>query len=208
MTATYIAQNISGTSPPESFTTYMEWVYGDLNNVQGWDAIGEPLVAAYGAQNNGAYPPLDPPVNQSWADGANSTTRARYNESDRRRAEFGDFFNTYILPSSNETCSESIFAHSYHGPAGDAKTALTRMTLLVGWYNGFYSNIAGAPEIVVPIGQVQYLSPYTRIMEWQPVTVTLGVAKGCDYVLFELVDRLVEAGMLKEVLAGKVAYEV
>jgi hypothetical protein len=40
------------------------------------------------------------------------------------------------------------------------------------------------------------------------VTVALGVAKGCDLVLFDIVDKLVEAGMLKEVMAGVVAYPV
>lgn len=64
------------------------------------------------------------------------------------------------------------------------------------------------PEIVVPIGQVQYFSPYTLVNEWQPVTVAIGVAKGCDKLLFEIVDRLAEAGMLKETLPGKVAYPV
>ena len=60
----------------------------------------------------------------------------------------------------------------------------------------------------MPIGQVEYFSPFTSRMEWQPVTVALGAAKGCDLVLFELVDRLVEAGLLVETLAGKTAYPV
>jgi hypothetical protein len=65
---------------------------------------------------------------------------------------------------------------------------------------------AGIPEIVVPIGQVEYFSPYTLKTEMQPVTVALGVAKGCDLVLFDLVDKLAAAGLLVEVLPGKIAY--
>lgn len=58
-----------------------------------------------------------------------------------------------------------------------------------GWYDGVYTDYAGMPEIVVPVGQAQYWSAYTRKVEWQPVTVALGVSKGCDAVLFEIVER-------------------
>jgi hypothetical protein len=40
------------------------------------------------------------------------------------------------------------------------------------------------------------------------VTVALGVSKGCDKVLFEIVDRLREKGLLRETKAGKVAYVI
>ncbi|KAK0724641.1 hypothetical protein B0H67DRAFT_641154 [Lasiosphaeris hirsuta] len=78
--------------------------------------------------------------------------------------------------------------------------------LTSGWYGGVYTNYAGTPEIVVPIGQVQYWSAYAQRLEWQLVTVALGVAKGCDLLLFELVDRLAAAGLLKETLPGVVAF--
>jgi hypothetical protein len=42
--------------------------------------------------------------------------------------------------------------------------------------------------------------------EWQPAAVPFAAAKGYDLQLFELVDRFVELGILREVLPGKVAY--
>jgi hypothetical protein len=36
--------------------------------------------------------------------------------------------------------------------------------------------------------------------------VAFAAAKGCDMQLFELVESLAELGLLKETLAGKVAY--
>lgn len=208
ITESFVEGNASQTNPPESPTLFMANVYSDQNNVQCWDEIGEPLTAAYGAISGreGASPPVDPPVNLTFVDGQNETTRARYPESQRRRQVFGDWFNEYMLPSNNETCSEYLFAHSYHIPPTTVKTDPAQANLVPGYYDGLYTNYAGTPEIVVPIGQIEYESKYTKRTEWQTVTVALGVAKGCDLVLFDIVDRLTEAGLLKEVMAGVVGY--
>lgn len=204
----FLEANVSKTSPPEPYTDWLHYVYSDQNNVQCWDDIGEPLTAAYGSMSGreGASPPVDPPVNLSFVDGQDPVTRARYPESQRRRQVFGDWFNEYMLPSNDETCSEYLFAHSYHIPPTTIKTDPAKAELPLGFWDGIYSNYAGSPEIVVPIGQIQYESAYTKRTEWQTVTVALGVAKGCDLVLFDIVDKLTEAGLLTEVMAGVVAY--
>jgi Asp-tRNA(Asn)/Glu-tRNA(Gln) amidotransferase A subunit family amidase len=210
ITKSFLEANVSGTSPPQPPSDFMTYVYADQNNVQCWDEIGEPLTAAYGAMpgREGASPPVEPPVNFTFVDGQDPETRARYPESQRRRKAFGDWFNTNMLPTNNETCSEYLFAHSYHIPPTTVKTDPAVAAMVPGYYDGLYTNYAGTPEIVVPIGQIQYESTYTKRTEWQTVTVALGVAKGCDLVLFDIVDKLVEAGMLKEVMAGVVAYPV
>jgi hypothetical protein len=210
MTEAFLAENVSATDPPQNQSTWLYNVYSDQNNVQGWDAIGAPLFRDFAAIPGleGASPPLEPPVNQSWADGQDPVTRARYPESQRRRKAFGDWFNEAVLPSSEETCSEFLFAHSYHIPPNTVKTDAAKTTHVIGWYDGLYVNYAGTPEIVVPIGQIEYHSAYTNRTEWQTVTVALGVAKGCDRVLFDVVDKLTEAGMLQEVMAGMLAYPV
>ncbi|KAK3316257.1 amidase signature domain-containing protein [Apodospora peruviana] len=210
MTAAFLSANISQTSPPETMTDFMRYVYSDQNSVQCWDQIGSPLAEAFSQipGQKGAFPPVDPPVNISFADGQNATTRARYPESQRRRQVFGEWFNRVVLPANRETCSEYIFAHTYHGLPTTVKTDPATARLTGGWYDGVYTNYAGTPEIVVPVGQVQYWSAYTQRLEWQPVTVALGMAKGCDLLLFELADRLAEKGLLREVLPGMVAYAV
>jgi hypothetical protein len=124
------------------------------------------------------------------------------------REVFGEWFNKYILPENNETCSEYWFAHTYHTSPNTIKTDPVTARLTGGWYDGVYTNYAGTPEIVVPIGQVQYWSSFTWKMEWQPVTVALGVSRGCDAVLFEIVDRLTVVASLKGTKRGRVAYDV
>jgi hypothetical protein len=136
VTAEFLAANVSETSPAEDMTTYMAYVYSDQNSVEGWDEIGAPLTELYKSLNNGASPPVDPPVNISWADGQNATTRARFPESQARRVNFETFYNEKILPSDEETCSESIFAHSYHLPPALSKVTPSVTALTIGWYNG------------------------------------------------------------------------
>jgi Asp-tRNA(Asn)/Glu-tRNA(Gln) amidotransferase A subunit family amidase len=192
----------------ETFESYYFYVYQDQNSAQSWDLIGKPLAEAYGAANDGAFPPLDPAVNLTWADGVNATTRARYNESVHRREQYAEWFNTYILPTNTETCTSAIVAHSLHVPPSTVKVDQTKVHLVEGYGNGLEASFAGFPEIVVPIGQIEYYSHFTRKMEWQPVTVAFAAAVGCDVVLFDLVDKLAEAGLVEEVMTGKVAYPV
>lgn len=206
------ARNVS------SLNDYFYTTYQDQNSAQSWDLIGAPLAEAYAAKHgNGTYPPLDPVVNMTWADGVNATTRLRYAEAVRKREEYATWFNTYILPnttidsqasnSSQLNCA-TIAAHSLHVPPSTVKYDQTPFALVRGYGNGMQASFAGFPEIVVPIGQVQYYSPFTRTEEWQTVTVALAAPRGCDTTLFGLVDELAARGLLKEVKTGKTAYDV
>ncbi|KAJ4301513.1 hypothetical protein N0V90_003606 [Kalmusia sp. IMI 367209] len=190
----------------QSISEYMTYVYSDQNSIQFYNEIGRELNELYGAYNNGSHFPADPMVNASWHDALNSTTQARLPESIRKRKLFSSWFNTHILPSSNSTCSESIFVHSYHTAPATEKITKRPVGLTTYYYNGVWANYADIPEIVVPIGQVRYVSPYTLREEWQPVTVAFAAAKGCDLQSFRLVEQLEALGLLKETLPGKVAY--
>lgn len=203
MTSTWISD---GPMPNQSIASYMQYVYSDQNSVQFYEKIGLELDELYGAYNNGSHFPADPMVNSSWYDALNATTQARLPQSVSKREAFASWFNTHILPASNATCSESIFAHSYHIAPGNEKVTPTDPGVASYYWNGVFVNYAGIPEIVVPIGQIRYHSRYTEREEWQPVTVAFAAAKGCDLQLFELVEKLEELGMVKETLAGKVAY--
>jgi Asp-tRNA(Asn)/Glu-tRNA(Gln) amidotransferase A subunit family amidase len=196
----------TGPSDGEPMATYMSYVYSDQNSIQFYDKIGKDLAERYAAANNGSHFPSDPPVNASWYDALNETTIARLPTSIRKREMFGEWWNDNIQKPSNATCSESFFAHSYHSAPAKEKVTYRPDGVVSYYYNGVWANYAGIPEIVVPIGQIKYRSPYTLREEWQPVTVAFAAAKGCDVQLFELVDRLAGLGLLKETLAGKVAY--
>jgi len=57
--------------------------------------------------------------------------------------------------------------------------------------------------MVVPIGQATYFSNITLHNESLPVTVDFIAAKNCDGMIFQLVEDLRAAGILKATQAGQ-----
>ena len=64
----------------------------------------------------------------------------------------------------------------------------------------------GCADFTVPIGQVPYFSPVTLHEELVPVTVSMVVKRGCDFVLFDLIERLADAGVVRAVKTGRTAF--
>ena len=60
--------------------------------------------------------------------------------------------------------------------------------------------------MVVPIGQASYFSTITNHTEFLPVTVDFLAAKGCDGMIFQLVEELRAAGIVNATLAGQTIY--
>lgn len=67
--------------------------------------------------------------------------------------------------------------------------------------------MAGVPDMVIPIGQAAYNSSITLQTEYLPVAVDIVAAKGCDGMVFELVERLQRAGIVREVGTGSTLFE-
>ncbi|KEY74573.1 hypothetical protein S7711_07175 [Stachybotrys chartarum IBT 7711] len=197
----------------ETFDEYFATVYLDLNSRESWDLNGVPLFEAFGELTNGAAPPVDPSVNLTWTNGQNETIRARYNESLRRGQEFRDFYSEYILPTDNTTCSESILASTYEDALPQNRQTLIPFGVTGGSATGpFWSTVppsfGGVSEIIVPFGQMPYWSNYTRRTEYRPLSASFQAARGCDAVLFRLVDKLAEVGIISEVQTGSLAYSL
>lgn len=51
-----------------------------------------------------------------------------------------------------------------------------------------------------------YYSPVTRVTEQLPITIDLAVRRGCDLVLFNLIDGLASVGILQAVKTGREAF--
>jgi hypothetical protein len=58
----------------------------------------------------------------------------------------------------------------------------------------------------VPIGQVPYFSNITFREEMVPVTIDMVVKRGCDFMLYNLIERLADEGVLKSVKTGRTAF--
>ena len=52
------------------------------------------------------------------------------------------------------------------------------------------------PDFVIPIASVPYASTITNHTEYLPVTVDILAGRGCDGIIFSLVDALLKAGIV------------
>jgi Asp-tRNA(Asn)/Glu-tRNA(Gln) amidotransferase A subunit family amidase len=195
----------------QSYLDYFDTVYLDLNSLESWDLNGEPLTRAFGEMTDGAAPPVDPSVNLTWTNGQNETIRSRYDEAIKRGRQWRDFYSEHVNPTNPDTCSESIIAYTYYTDVPANRQDLvpfdfTGGDVTGGFWNTLPQSYGGAPEIIVPFGQVQYFSNFTRRAEYRPITASFSAARGCDAVLFKMVDGLAEAGILGEVQTGRLAY--
>lgn len=75
-----------------------------------------------------------------------------------------------------------------------------------GFSTGRISPFTEVPDMVVPIGQASYNSTITNHTEFLPVTIDFLAAKGCDGMIFQLVEDLRAAGIVNATLAGQTIY--
>ncbi|KAK5693231.1 hypothetical protein LTR17_025179 [Elasticomyces elasticus] len=182
--------------------------------------VGIPLIEAWNATFPGAgYPLLDPNPRAAFACSMN-LTEEDYEGAVSIKNEFRDYFLTNILRPDPDTCSESIMIldmgtgglPSYREQALNARAGATSLTVTQVPGGGpsvpsnYLASTAGCPEVGVPIGQVAYDSFISLQEEYIPVNVDLVAAPGCDGMLLELVRRLTELGVAKEVKTGKTAF--
>lgn len=61
-------------------------------------------------------------------------------------------------------------------------------------------------DYTIPIGQVSYFSPVTAVTEYIPVTINMIVKRGCDFMLFNMIEKLAKEGVLQTVKTGRTAF--
>lgn len=61
-------------------------------------------------------------------------------------------------------------------------------------------------DFTIPLGQVPYHSPVSNVTEQFPVSINMIVRRGCDYVLFTMIEKLAQAGIIRTVKTGKQAF--
>jgi hypothetical protein len=67
----------------------------------------------------------------------------------------------------------------------------------------YYSVQSQGPEVVIPIGEVSYMSNITNVEEKLLISIDLLAHWRCDLMLLDLVKGLADAELLKEVKTGR-----
>lgn len=191
-------------------TTFRGAASSLLNTRTQWLSVGEPLLTWYAETYDGRLPPIDPARRPGWI----ARTPERFTDEDYADAleikrSFADWMNEDFLGYSDETCSDAIWIYdvgtgglpSYREePLLVNNTAATRLNYSPPntVTNGVsYCSFAGCVDVTIPIGQVPYFSNVTQVEEQVPVAVNLVARRGCDFVIFDLITALADAGVLK-----------
>ncbi|KAF2764512.1 glutamyl-tRNA amidotransferase [Teratosphaeria nubilosa] len=164
--------------------------------------VRDPFYSDYAAKHDGRRPFVAPSSLIRWEFG-DAYPSTEVNVARANRTLFADWFASHVLVADKETCSDSLlfyigsrayayYRNQYNGPP----------SVPYGFEIGKVSPYWGGPDYVVPIGSASYSSDITLHEEVLPVSVEIMAARGCDGMMFGLVQDLVKAGILKPSVAG------
>ncbi|KAL2882192.1 hypothetical protein SGCOL_002460 [Colletotrichum sp. CLE4] len=185
---------------------------GDLLVLWTHDLITEtaqPLLAQYAP----AFPPLDEPYRGAFH--SLTVDDNVYKAAMTNRTRDAALWHEKALFSTDTSCSEAIFVYDV-GTGGiptfrsqdlnsdpGSTTPVNPTTPQAG---STVASYFGDADYTIPIGQVSYFSNVTFQDEIMPITVNLVAKRGCDFVLFNLVNDLADKGILKTVSTGQQAF--
>ncbi|KAE8152217.1 amidase family protein [Aspergillus avenaceus] len=184
-----------------------------------WHLVAKPLLTTWPNHSTLPFPPLDPIMRTKWqAQLLAPIPESDFKEALSARRQAVAWFEENVLPSSSDSCSGSLLIYDI-GPGGLPSyrewwlNMLPGTTFLYGGGGGgegvlgaSICPVFGCVDLTLPIGEVEYRSAVGLGVEMVPVTVSVVGGRGCDFVLFNLVERLAEEGVLRTVQTGRRAF--
>ncbi|KAH8593761.1 putative Glutamyl-tRNA amidotransferase subunit A [Bisporella sp. PMI_857] len=187
-------------------SSYMSTVYPILIAQQQYTQFTLPFYADYAAAHGGRKPFINPVPLIRWAYGQ-SFPPTSAEEADTKRKIFRDWWAENVSPRNDETCSDNLILYpGILGRPNYRNRYLSAPSIPTGFSINRASNFAELPDHTFLIGQAPYTSIITQQQEYLPVTVQIVAAKGCDGMLFELAEKLLEKGILKVPKTGSMTY--
>lgn len=191
---------------------------GVINSRTQWVQVAKPLITQWGEMFDGRFPPIDPARREDWHE-YNETENSleAYNEALQQKNAAVEWYEQKIQFSTPESCSESVMLYdigtgglpSYreedlnNNPNASFLAVRPKGATITG---ASICPLYGCADFTIPIGQVPYWSEVTYHYEMVPVTINMVVKRGCDFVLYNMIEKLADAGVLKSVKTGKTAF--
>ncbi|KAE8555746.1 hypothetical protein TMatcc_003017 [Talaromyces marneffei ATCC 18224] len=191
-------------SMSSDLTEAIDKIYPTIIGIEQARLVRDPFYTDYKAQHSGRRPFVNPAPRIRWGYG-DSLPNGTFQEAITNQTAFQSWIANNVLKPNPQSCSESLLVYVESA----TRTPLYRdfyrdePTIPFGSGANMISVYAGVPDMVVPIGEKTYVSQVTDLEEMSPVSVDLVAARGCDGMLFQLVDELVQVGILKKVKAGR-----
>ncbi|OHW91155.1 glutamyl-tRNA amidotransferase [Colletotrichum incanum] len=185
-----------------SLLSFINNTYEVLSAKEQARLVRDKFYADYAASNDGRLPHVNPAPLQRWALGDASSSAIM--DDLKNKTRFMNWFNEKILYHDSQYCSNSLLIYVPRTPKETSRdTYMTAPQTPKAFSTSRISVMSGVPDIVVPIGQLAYFSSVTNHTEYLPVTVDLMAAKGCDGMLFSLVEDLYKVGLIKASQPGQ-----
>lgn len=164
--------------------------------------VRDPFFADYAAAHDGRVPFIDPAptIRWNWGDTFPTTT---VDVANVNRTFFANWIADQVLIPDAETCSESLLLYVGSQASVNYRNEYKgEPNIPTGFGISRVSPFWGGPDFVLPLGSAKYYSNITMHDEYLPVTVDIMAAKGCDGMIYGLVQDLVGHGILKPSVAG------
>lgn len=195
---------------------------GVLNSMTQWQEVAKPLITEWAERYDGRFPPIDPARRPGWrAYNESYYTAERYADALATKRAAVDWFEAEVLYETPESCSESVMVWdigtgglpSYRekdlveaGAAAGEAAYLAVTPEGAGISGANLCPIYGCVDMTIPIGQVPYRSNVTLVEEMVPVTVSVVARRGCDFMLWDMFERLADEGVLRTVKTGRTPF--
>ncbi|KAF2740947.1 amidase family protein [Polyplosphaeria fusca] len=191
---------------------------GVINSWTAWTVIAKPLLTAWAALFGGRFPPIDPARRAGWISFNESMYNAdTYAEALVTKNRGVEWYEDKLQYSTPESCSESVMLYDIgtgglpsfreqilnESPDASYLAVLPETAKITG---ANICPIFGCADFTVPIGQVPYQSNVTFHEEMVPVTINMVVKRGCDFMLYNMIEKLADEGVLKTVKTGRTAF--
>ncbi|VUC34495.1 unnamed protein product [Clonostachys rosea] len=202
--------------PAVNNKTVTEGIFLPTFTYDSWRSIGKYLVDKWSSSfPTAGFPPFDNRTRASYMSESEVTDQV-YQEKLDGKAAWKAYAEKNILGPSNETCSDGImlmhsggnglpsYREEYLNEQPGAGFLVVRNPPLLN--PCIISPLMNAPQIDIPIGQAPYKSVISLQDEYLPVVIDLMASPGCDYMLYDLVSKLQEEGLIKTVKTGRLAF--
>ncbi|KAK7461377.1 hypothetical protein VKT23_008554 [Stygiomarasmius scandens] len=200
--------------------TFVNETYPTLIAFYQWTNVGKPLFDDYAALNGGRNPHINPQVKFRWEfgesqglDGYNAELAKRETFENWTMSHFSRVRRVFICTREPTITHALLLGAQWDTRSINAGTYSSRETYFsgspsipFGFSSGRASSLARVPEVVVPIGQIPFNSTISGIEEQLPVSISLVASRNCDFMLLDLVDKLADAGIVRDVKTGRTAF--
>ncbi|KAI7344804.1 hypothetical protein D0862_11811 [Hortaea werneckii] len=214
-----LTATVQNASDPIAANSLSSDALGIINRFTQWDEVAEPLISRWGELFDGRFPPIDPARREGWRTfNETAINPDTYNLALEEKNAAVEWYESNIQFSTPDSCSESVMLYdigtgglpSYREEDlinGNPNASFLAVTPEGAAITGAgICPIYGCADFTVPIGQVQYQSEVTFHPEYVPVTINMVVKRGCDFVLYNMIEKLADAGVIGTVKTGRTAY--